>query len=359
MKKKLIFVMISILLIGLLSGCQGKQDESNKDSEISITNEDITSKDSYSDIYENSDKDSQRSYGQFGFGINTNLEHIQEDENGRISFEYTGEEIRVPYYVENIDPDVNAVFGILAFTDGYAQPYRIEDAKGEVLYDTSYMQKFDLKASDKEEFYLVFKPVAGQEGDTIGFITATILQPDYIPETNNYGIYYSMSATIPQQIRMKQSVNAKITTDTMVEKEEISDEVIEKLKSSSAGEDVSEMLNKTFFCELNPVESSSDKSVSINNGVIHLKFLCYGGPEVLYRMNLYINNDPIDLNGCRIIEFQTETDKMVSGDIEIDASKLDLQEYNTIYAVYMTGKEDYTVSSIYATKPLLLKGEAK
>jgi len=65
------------------------------------------------------------------------------------------------------------------------------------------MHKFSLGYNEREEFDVVFTPVAGKKGDRIGVISATILKPDFIPEDENrpvYGVYHSLAANKPSEI---------------------------------------------------------------------------------------------------------------------------------------------------------------
>lgn len=351
--RKICKLVLGLLLVCLLTGCERENEKSN----ISIIDEMIvTSDEGYSELYNETNDNLQQSYGSFGFGLRMEEDEIQTDANHIVTFIYSGGTVKIPYYIENVDPQVTAEFGILAFTDGIAQPFQIEDSNGNVLNKTEYMQQFSLAVGERKEFYLSFTPVAGKKGDTIGFITATILKPDYVPEHSEhggrYGVYYSLSATIPNQITILQDVESdKISAKDYTIKD-IPEDILGQIEDSLAGETLEEHLNNTVELNITPVDET-DYAV-IENEKVKLKFTCYGGPEVLDRVNFYINNQLVKVNNANYLEVRTETGKMIEAEVELSVENLQLDNYNTIYAVLMTGGEDYKVCDIFGTDPLLL-----
>lgn len=342
------FIAIMLVTVFVLSAC-GQERQGNEEVQEIV----ITGGDNLSDLYDGEEENKETSCGNFGFGINMDLLKEQPGEGELITFDYD-QEVKVPYHVENLDESVEAEFGILAFTDGIVQPYRIEDENGNILKSEAYMQKFHLKIDEKQNFYIVFSPVSGKKGEKVGFITASILKPDFMAKgkDTNYGVYYALSATIPQQITISEHIKNSYISEKSSKNVDIPEDVLGEIESSLAGETIEEYLGNSFQCKIE--SEAQEKFVAVEEGIAKIHFYCLGGPEVLKRLTIFINNQPVKINGADFLEFRTETGKMTEADLEISTDGLELSDYNTMYGVVMTGGEDYTLADIEATAPIVL-----
>ena len=192
MKRIILFVLIITLFIFCVGCSHNKTNELEQEDNQNIE-----------DMFK--DNNSSSVIAQFAFGF------ISEDYSERQVYEYTGEEISIPYYVEGMEEEIKADFGLILFVDGVSQPYKIR--QNGATSEEQFMHKFSLANNEKEEFDIVFSPVTVKNGERVSVIPATILKPDFIPENEdkpNYGIYHSLAANTPNEIYFKSgSVNSR------------------------------------------------------------------------------------------------------------------------------------------------------
>jgi len=126
--KRIILAMFVICFSILCIGCNSREKNYNqKDELMEEDNQNIE------DIFNENDTKSQ-TIAQFGFGF--------------ISENFSEREVMEEMF----------------FVDGIPQPYRIRRKNGTVT-EEQFMHKFSLGYNEREEFDVVFTPVAGKKGD--------------------------------------------------------------------------------------------------------------------------------------------------------------------------------------------------
>ncbi|AZS15685.1 hypothetical protein [Paenibacillus lutimineralis] len=348
MRKSIISIMMIVSLCFLLAGCF------NVKSEPAVNSSNVNGSigdESPADIF--SSDSSQRGMGAFSFGPVTANDEQQV-------FEYSGEEIRIPFKVTGMDKDVSSDFGLLVFLDGVSQPYRMEESNGSSSKE-QVMHKFYLKNEESKEFDIVFTPVIGQKGDKAGVVFATILQPDYEPEDEsktNYGIYHSLNATLPQEIYFKSDIAS--TSNLHSYSEAAVQDIPEEIRNQAETiitDGSSDYLDETTTIELLPEDTGSNV-ISAKNGKAKLEFHIYGGLETTYRTTIFVNHIPVQIMGSDFIETTLQKGKMNTVELELDTSAYG--RLNTIYAVSVVSGKDYLTNSNspLKTKSLLLVDES-
>lgn len=337
-KKKVLATLVIIAL--MLCGCSNNSTETeNKDLVEAMEDNQNNKEEPQKDV----------SYGQFGFGVIT-------EEKGTVSYTYESDNISIPYYVEGLDQSMVSNFGIIVFVDGIAQPYCIKKEDGS-FSEEKYMTRFSLKNKERETFDIVFQPISGKKGEKVGVIVATILAPDYLPESKknlNFGVYHSLSANIPQQISMKKDgINSSINNQKNVIYGDIPREILEDAKNTY-GEDIYDILD--YSCVLNIVPQEGENVIYEKNGKIYFKIQTYGGLEVTNRITVFINNHPVKLNrDCDYTEVSMKKNKMVEIDCCVDVSQLhDVKEINSLYAIAMTSGCDYEIQDIFKSDSIVV-----
>lgn len=343
MRKIVLAIMMSVSLCLLLAGCFGSAKETTVNNNLNSS----PGEDSPADIFANDP--SQIGMGMFSYGI------VAPNDDQQV-YEYTGEEVHIPFKVTGLDEEVSSDFGLLVFVDGLAQPYRIQANPAEPSAE-QLMHKFSLKYEETEEFDIVFTPVSGQKGDKVGVVFATILQPDYKPENENkpnYGIYHSLSATLSQEIEFQ----ADLSGDKKLQpyKDAVTEDIPEEIKNQAETvltDGSSDYLDETTVNELLP-EDPDQNLITATNGKAKLKFRIYGGLETTYRTTIFVNHTPVQVKGADYIETTLQKGKMNTVEIELDTSAYD--KLNTIYAISVVSGKDYLTNnnSPLKTKSLLL-----
>ena len=190
MKRTALCIFISFMICLYFAGCNQSSKgadtmETDKLSEDALTRADSKAA---ADLFLN--ESGPISLGMFSFGI------VSENDEKQV-YEYNGGELHIPFKVEGLDEKIRSDFGLLVFVDGIPQPYKMLKKNGEAA-EEQYMHKFYLKNKEKQEFEIVFTPVAGKKGERVGVVFATILKPDFLPQNeqrSSYGMYHFLSAT--------------------------------------------------------------------------------------------------------------------------------------------------------------------
>jgi len=338
MRKNLLITILIIMLV--ISGCndgyveQGDMGQSEKNHEEML------------DEFNEEDDIITESSGMLGFGFTEESPNI---------FDYNGENIEIPYYIENMgkEGERNAKVGLVLFVNGESQPFSVME-KGKTIMKESIMQKFNLSVGERKEITLSFSPVSGQKGEDIGVIPATIWNPDYIPQNNenpNFGNCLQLSANIPLTIRMRHdSKNSHKLIDASAQLMDIPEEILAKYEGVEAN-GVYDILDNSMGFDIVPSEKDK-RLLKAKEGKIELILNIYGGAQVTNKITLFLNNNPIVINGGNYVQVDMKKGKMWQIKLTLDAK--DCKEKNTIYAVAMTSGNDYEVQDIKQAEALLL-----
>lgn len=296
--------------------------------------------------------DGGTSLGSFGFGIDSDSAKV-------LPYEYTGEEVHIPFHVTGMDQKVTSEFGLMMFVDGIPQPFALEKGNKRVG-EESYMHKFSLKNEETESFDVVFQPVTGKEGDRLGIYFTTILKPDFIPadeSSPSYGSYHSLSAIVPLELDIKGKLKQEngMKAQKEVTAEDISQEIIDKIASVKGGDpqSVDDYFDEQVITQLIPSDDESN-ILYAKDGKVKFRFRIYGGPEMLYRTTIFINHEPVPFSGYDYIEITTQKGKMCTAEVEMDTGRYG--RLNTIYAVSVPAGNFYqtTTDSPEKTNSILL-----
>jgi len=163
--------------------------------------------------------------GAYSFGPLLNVEM-----DALIQFEFSGEEIRIPYHVEGHGLGVVSEFAWFVMVDGLLQPTRLETVGGDILREVANMHNFALEFGKRLEFYVVFTPISGEIGQRVGFIAGTLLRPYFMPEDierPSFGIFHALSATIPAEIQINGEIGASFSSYSTSRLIEIYQEILE------------------------------------------------------------------------------------------------------------------------------------
>lgn len=282
------------------------------------------------------DESIYREMGAYSFGI------ISSDPKMQV-YEYNEKEMHIPFRVSGMNEKNNSDFGLMVFVDGVLQPYKIADVNGETGEEQT-MQKFSLANEETKEFNIILPPVTGKAGDRIGINFCTIFKPDFMPQDEKkplYGNYHQLSSTIPQEIYFKtDALNPKaINNYTNAVFMNISQEIIDKDKASGGSGDFSDSYPRAQLLQ----ENEDLNRLNAQEGKVKFKLQIYGGGETTYRFSLFLNNKPIQIMGCDVIDITTQRNKMAVAELELETSEF--AELSTLYAVGIPCGKDYLSSN--------------
>lgn len=326
----------------LLSGCGGNNAASHKAEEpdtSSSVSGDLT------DLFDQGS--SAMEVGSFSYGW--------PDE--RDVFPYSGEPLEIPFKLTGTLESPQEV-GLLLFVDGITQPYSAVLADGTELTD-AYMQTFQLEQDVENIFNLVFQPVTGKAGDSLSIQAVTILRPSYLPEGTenpNYGFYHSVNITIPLQISFEKDAPAE-RQKTAADNYEIVD-IPKSITDSDEYFGLENSRDTNTALSVVPGEDENGSVIYSRDGTVTFKARLYGGPEADHNITVFVNHQPVQVDGADYLAVRTQKGKMVEATITLDASAFG--EINTIYAIASsTGRDSGLTETVKSPSILFVNKEDK
>lgn len=268
-------------------------------------------------------------------------------------FTYSGEPLEIPFELTGTMEGSPQEVGLLLFVDGIAQPYSVVHSDGTELTD-AYMQTFRLEQDVENIFTMVFQPVTGKAGDVLSIQAVTILSPGFLPEgaeNPNYGFYHSANFTIPLQIAFEKDAPPEGLKDA-ADSYEIVD-----IPSSVTDRDeifgIEDSRDENSYLSVSSAEDESSSVLYSKDGMVTFKVRLYGGPEANQNITVYVNHQPVQVNGADYLAVRTQKDKMAEATITLDASTFG--ENNTIYAIASsTGRDSGLTETVKSPSVLFI-----
>lgn len=271
-------------------------------------------------------------------------------------FTYSGEALRIPFKLAGAMEGSPQEVGLLLFVDGIAQPYSAVFSDGTELAET-YMQTFPLEQGEENLFDLVFQPVTGKAGESLSIQAVTILRPSYLPEgaeNPNYGFYHSANITIPLQIAFEKDAPEE-GRKTAAE----SYEIVDIPKSVTNSDEIFGLENgrdTNSYLSVIPAEDENGSVLYSKDGAVTFRIRLYGGPEADQNITVFVNHQPVQVDGADYLAVRTQKDKMVEATITLDVSAFG--EKGTIYAIASSGGRDSGLTeTVKSPSVLFINGE--
>ena len=130
---------------------------------------------------------------------------------------YVGEPVELAYELVAPDGDANAAY--ILFADGIVQPYRLADPADEAEGIDAPVHFFRLKKNETREITILFDPVVGKKGDTVGLYFAVVIGPLYVPpdkEHPGYGHFSELATSNPTRLIMEADSRGESAEDALV-----------------------------------------------------------------------------------------------------------------------------------------------
>jgi len=246
--------------------------------------------------------------------------------------EYTGEAIERECVI-SLPSDQKA--SMVLFTDGYLQPYSVDD--GEYGY---------IHVLPSGTYTLRFHPVSGKAGETVQFVSCSLIQPKFEKIDDTYfefQDYHSLGTTGEVNLIMKADAPdvAPDIADGFTYTKEL--ETIFRKMSMLGDKPVSQMGRNSFrvydkVVDLDKWGSLEDavafqNDITAQRGTEHEVFICGYGKAGTYRVSLFINNElQYAFDGKAYVDMEISGDMQTTCSVKIDTEKLNKENY--IYLVY-------------------------
>ena len=196
----------------------------------------------------------------------------------------------------------------------------------------AYMQTFNLKEDTEYLFDLVFQPVTGKMGDTLSVQALTILKPSYLPagtENPNYGIYHSANLTLPLQISYEADAPSE-ELRTASDSYEITD-IPKSVLDANDYFGIGDALDTNNYLSIVSLDGEEGSALYSKDGLVTFRIRLYGGAEADNNITIFVNYQPVQINGSDYLAIHTEKGKMVEATVTLDISSLETM--NTLYAI--------------------------
>jgi len=302
--------------------------------------------------------------GFYSFGFSEFSTDVYVEMDDMNQFEYNGVPIRIPFHVEGWSEGIRSEFGWFLFVDGLPQLTQLETPEGELFREMSYFHNFALEYRERFDFYVVFSPISGDIGDTVGMISSSIFNPNFMPELIDepiFALFHTLGGMISAEIIINNETTRGFNYSENVQMRPISQEVLdlEEGRLSTEGEvletELARLPRIVLYPQGHKIDIDYEGVILSEDGKAQISLVVYGGPEVTNRITFFVNHQPIQINGVDFIELQMQEGQMAAIDIELELSEL--EQFNALYAMMMTIDEDYRVHGLYKTSSLLLVNE--
>ena len=275
---------------------------------------------------------------------------------------YEGDWLRIPYLIEGFSEEIQAEFGWFFFVDGLPQATKLETLDGEIFRVESYMHKFSLSYHERHEFYVLFRPISGQIGETIIAVDSALFRPSYMPADLDYpffGMFHSVMSALPREININHEIQKTYYGNIIMELQPIPQHIIEdEIRWLGEETDIDLSLRQFRRTSIIPadieLQAHYEGIIKAEDGYAHFTFLTYGGEESRRRVTFFVNHEPIQVDGFDYIEVDMEHGQMLMLEISLKLENID--RYNIIYALMATSGEAYD-HDIFKSPTLIIINE--
>lgn len=250
---------------------------------------------------------------------------------------YSGEELVVPYHVNNGNFDVELDFCVAL--DGIFQTIAIEENGTRTPYDERIRMKF--KAQENREFNICFSPNVGKTGDVFELSVGHFFFNSYLvtEETpvKSYGTYHCFRDTICKKLLMNADSPGVIsdktishTATTPIDKRLYSffSDVENDIKWTDSLVQVIYRTKDELFTE----EGYLKNTIHLNPGSTATIYLELGGKPGKYRTSFYLDHkqQPFDAQSLYLdVEIKDSEDILIPIQLSIE----NLRGYHHVYAI--------------------------
>lgn len=253
-------------------------------------------------------------------------------------FEYNGEPIEIPYYL-SVRMATGHDVGFVIFIGGVQQEYSIIYADGTVS-DKGRMHLFPLDERKEEEFTICVEPNIGKAGEKLGIYMCSIIYPSFQPESEaepSYQYFGQLGQNSPQQVKFNVDAERKKYDFAQTENgQKIPKDLLELYDIY----DTKSLKSLDGFASIEFYEIEREEAyMKAKNGKLSLNLDVFGGVQRKYYVTVYINHQPVLVDGKDMIEVDLEKNTMSTYKFDLDVSEYG--EYSTIYAILVPADESY------------------
>lgn len=234
--------------------------------------------------------------------------------------EYNGTPVNIHYKLNNLYDPID--IGIMIFLDGIVQPFYTDE-----FSEKNYMHVYDFAKDETRTVSIYFEPQSGSFGEHL-LTVITMLNTNFRAKGPIYDFGYNHRISfISDTIYFKQDLGESKAEkkDSYTQANISADE-----RAAYQREDDTNRLDDTAFFHLLNQNKIIERQLSLNLTDLDLKGL--GGFPATYRTSLFLNHEPIKIDGkYDYIEMKIDKNQFSKSNISFDPSKL--QEGDILYTI--------------------------
>ncbi len=192
---------------------------------------------------------------------------------------------------------------------------------------------------------IAFTPMTGKAGQTLGLSRLVIFKPSFMPqdETQSFGIYQDGHPVPLPPVIMKQDAPEQ-GEHTVVEV--MTEPIPESSKHLDADNPTGRIAHLNFL--FNDGKTNYINILKATGGQTELTTSIWGGVDADYRVTVFVNHQPVKVNGQTDFVMKTYFDKISSFTFTLDTHEFG--HLNSLYAVINPVGESYKNEDLWGTK---------
>ena len=264
------------------------------------------------------------------------------------TFTYDGKPIEFTFEIVGLGTETE--LGFMFFLDGVLQPYQIvkttqTENDPPAIGQEMTISTHRMRANEAIKFTVSFIPVTGKVGETLGLERIFLFKPSFMPEneTQSFGIYQDGDLQEMPSVVMKLDA-PQASNSTFVEV--MTKPIPESEKQPTENNPAGRVEHPNF--RLTDGRTSYPVVLHSSNDQIELTASIWGGVEADYRVTLFVNHQPVKINGQPDFVMKVPYDKVASHTFSIDTRGF--AHYNSLYAVILPIGESFQNAELWGTK---------
>lgn len=356
MKKKIKTILLIVSLLSLVACSQKPAEDTLNNSPTLLPNPFVERTSSGAGTEESvSNPSFHFSYNRGPIAGFENCNHDNRD----CYINFSGDPIEVVFGLGDNGNSDGIELGLAIFIDGAIQPHQVikstQSSEGlRPVDELQYLSTHKMKKNEHIEVTIRFIPVTGKKGQTLSFNQMVMLYPSYLPDSPDkyFGIMHDAHPYDYGTVRFLEDAPSQIESpDVQVESQPIP----ESLKRVSEDNPTGRVQNPFYY--FNDGSGDYIARLFLKNGKANLRIQIGGGVEASYRVSVFVNHNPVMIEGNESFIIKSAYDQIVTYNFELDAQGL--PRFNSLYATILPIGDGYLLNpeSGNKTKSILLINE--
>lgn len=262
---------------------------------------------------------------------------------------YDGAPIELTFQLEGDVGETNV--GMAFFIDGAVQPHQVIRSTQTLdgLRPAGELQAVSvhrLAPEETIEMTVRFTPTTGKKGETLGFAQMAMFKPLYLPasEAETFGIFQDGHPADYGAVRFEADAPGAVESPAAAVQ---SAPIPESWKMVMEGNPTGRIQHPQ--ARLNDGSDEFTTRLRFSGGKVPLRVQLWGGAESDYRVTVFVNHVPVEINGSESFMIRSRQDQVVNWNFELDLPE-ELPRMNSLYATILPVGEGYLANPEGGTK---------